>query len=111
MPKKGIEQEPNEPYRYYFLSLAQRDANHFEDAIPPIETALQLARFSPVNLLNQLAWVSSLEINNSKRLTTGFDEILDRDEKSVYGFLAYLGLPLHVNSLATMRGRPRQQKM
>ena len=55
--EKGIEQEPNEPYRYFFLSLAQRDANLYEDAISPMETALQLARFRPVNFLNQLGMV------------------------------------------------------
>jgi adenylate cyclase len=89
--KKGIEQEPNEPYRYYFLSLAQRDANHFEDAIPPIETALQLARFRPVNFLNQLAWClfGNKQFQEANKV---FDEILDRDEKSVYGFFAYLGI-------------------
>jgi tetratricopeptide (TPR) repeat protein len=89
--KKGIEQEPNEPYRYFFLSLAQRDANLFEDAIPPIETALQLARFRPVNFLNQLAWClfGNKQFQEANKV---FDEILDRDEKSFYGYLAYLGL-------------------
>jgi len=89
--ERGIEQEPNEPYRYFFLSLAQRDANLFEDAISPMETALQLARFRPVNFLNQLAWsyFGNKQFHEANQL---FDEILNRDPKSFYGFLAYLGL-------------------
>ena len=89
--KKGIEQEPNEPYRYFFLSLAQRDANLFEDAIPPIKTALQLARFRPVNFLNQLAW-SLFGNEQFQEANKVFNEILERNEKSFYGFLAYWGL-------------------
>jgi tetratricopeptide (TPR) repeat protein len=89
--KKGIEQEPNEPYRYFFLSLAQRDANLFEDAIPPIETALQLARFRPVNFLNQLAW-SYFGNKQFYKAIKIWDEILSRESKSFYGYLAYLGL-------------------
>jgi adenylate cyclase len=89
--KKGIELEPNEPYRYFFLSLAQRDANLFEDAIPPIKTALQLARFRPVNFLNQLAWsyFGNKQFYESIKI---WDEILSREPKSFYGYLAYLGL-------------------
>ena len=89
--KKGIEQEPNEPYRYYFLSLAQRDANLFEDAIPPIETALKLARFRPVNFLNQLAW-SYFGNKQFYEAIKIWDEILSHEPKSFYGYLAYLGL-------------------
>jgi TolB-like protein len=89
--EKGIEQEPNEPYRYFFLSLAQRDANLFEDAISPIKTALQLARFRPVNFLNQLAW-SYFGNQQFQEANQVFDEILSREPKSFYGFLAHLGL-------------------
>ena len=89
--KKGIEQEPNEPYRYFFLSLALRDANLFEDAIPPIETALQLARFRPISFLNQLAW-SLFGNKQFQEANKVFDEILDRDEKSFYSYFAYWGL-------------------
>ena len=85
--KKGIEQEPNAPYRYFFLSVALRYANLFEDAIPPIETALQLARFRPVNMLNQLAW-SLFGNEQFQEAIKVFDEILDRDEKSFYGYYA-----------------------
>jgi adenylate cyclase len=89
--EKGIEQEPNEPYRYFFLSLAQRDANHFEDAKPPIETALKLTRFRPVNFLNQLAW-SLFGNEQFQEANKVFNEILERNGKSLYSFLAYWGL-------------------
>ena len=89
--KKGIEQEPNAPYRHFFLSVALRSANLFEDAVPPIETALQLARFRPVNMLNQLAW-SLFGNKQFQEAIKVFDEILDRNEKSFYGYFAYLGL-------------------
>ncbi|MGD8365742.1 MAG: hypothetical protein PVI36_12555 [Desulfobacterales bacterium] len=88
---KGIEQEPNELYRYFFLSLAQRNANLFEEAISPLETAPQLARFRPVNFLTQLIW-SYFGIKQCQEANQLFDEILNRDPKSSYGFLAYLGL-------------------
>ena len=56
-----------------------------------METALQLARFRPVNFLNQLAWsyFGNKQFHEANQL---FDEILNRDPKSFYGFLAYLGL-------------------
>lgn len=88
---RGIEQEPNEPYRYYFLSLALRDANLFKDSIPPMETALQLARFRPDNFLILLAWCYFGDQQFSKAIGL-FEEILNRSEKSVFSFLAYLGL-------------------
>ena len=89
--KKGIEQEPNEPYRYFFLSVALYYANLFEDAISPMETALKLIRLRPVNLLSQLAWCywGNKQFQEANKT---FDEILDRDEKSFYGYLAYIGL-------------------
>ena len=89
--RKGVEQEPNEPYRYFFLSLALFNANLFEEAISPMETALQLTRLRPVNLLSQLAWcfLGNKQFQEANKI---FGEILDRDEKSYYGFLAYIGL-------------------
>jgi tetratricopeptide (TPR) repeat protein len=89
--RKGVEQEPNEPYRYFFLSLALFNANLFEEAISPMETALQLIRLRPVNLISQLAWcfLGNKQFQEANKI---FDEILVRDEKSYYGFLAYIGL-------------------
>jgi adenylate cyclase len=89
--RKGVDQEPNEPYRYFFLSLALFNANLFEEAISPMETALQLIRLRPVNLISQLAWcfLGNKQFQEANKI---FDEILDRDEKSFYGYLAYIGL-------------------
>jgi TolB-like protein len=89
--RKGVEQEPNEPYRYFFLSLALFNANLFEEAISAMETALQLTRLPPVNLLSQLAWCffGNKQFQEANKI---FNEILDRDENSFYGYLAYIGL-------------------
>jgi adenylate cyclase len=89
--KKGVAQEPNEPYRYYFLSNALRDANLFKDAIPPMETALQLAKFRPINFLNCLAWCyfGNEQFNEANKL---WNEVLHRYGKSIYAYFSYWGL-------------------
>jgi TolB-like protein len=88
--EKGVKQEPNEPYRYFFLGMAQRDAGRPEDAILTLEFALKLARFRPVHYVNQLAW-SYFDNKQFDQAIQLFDEILEVDD-SLYAFLSYLGL-------------------
>lgn len=89
--KKCVEQDPNGPYRYYFLANAQRFAGEYADAVVSAETALKLIPFRPINYLNTLGW-SYLHNRQFSESIPVFEEVIDKGEKSLYGFFAYLGL-------------------
>ena len=89
--KQGVEQAPNNPYRYYFLGQAQHLGERFEEANATFETALQLAPFRPVNYVYLYAW-SFVGMKEYNKAIVLFSEVVERGPKSFYAYLSYKGL-------------------
>ena len=89
--QKGVALDPNNPYRYYFLGIAQFVGEQFEESKATYETALQLLPFRPANYLVWFAWtyIGLKQYDNAIAL---FDEIIERSPKSYFAYASYRGL-------------------
>ena len=89
--EKCVKQAPNQPFRYYFLSLAQHMDEQFEDANATVSTALKLAPFRPVNLLQHYGW-TLVGLQQYEQAIPVFTEVIERSPKSFYAYISYKGL-------------------
>lgn len=92
--EKAIKQQPNNPYYYYFFSLANLlGFIDFEAAKDALETGLQLIPFRPVNFLEALG-ASHLHLKDYDNAISVYNEVIERAPKSYFAYLSYKGLLL-----------------
>jgi adenylate cyclase len=89
--QKGVNLDPNNPYRYFFLANALHLEERFEEANATFETAIRLTPFRPVNYVFYYAW-SYVGMKQYDKAIPLFNEIIERSPKSFYAYLSYKGL-------------------
>jgi adenylate cyclase len=88
--QKAIALSPNSAEANYFYGTALRWAGRFDEAIPAFKKAIRLNPVTPLNYINNLAWVYAFSEQYEEAISTWNSAI----KRNPDYFFAYLGLTL-----------------